>query len=180
MDIDGCCLVEYDTGSSITAFELAHHPPTSKIAPVGPVRILIDGFGALHACREELPQTAPHTAKAQDWLAHKCLKYQDAMGQPITLFFDGKGTGGKPSRVESNPHLEILYSQGNQTADHMIERVTHRLLPYGPVVVVTNDHAERGNHSLHGWRGPILRSVHGGDASMLRGGFPRSCPLSET
>ena len=46
-------------------------------------------------------------------------------------------------RVESNPHLEILYSQGNQTADHMIERVTHRLLPYGPVVVVTNDHAER-------------------------------------
>ena len=58
-------------------------------------------------------------------------------------FFDGKGTGGKPSRVESNPHLEILYSQGNQTADHMIERVTHRLLPYGPVVVVTNDHAER-------------------------------------
>ena len=78
-------------------FELAHHPPTSKIAPVGPVRILIDGFSVLHACREELPQTAPHTAKAQDWLAHKCLKYQDAMGQPITLFFDGKGTGGKPS-----------------------------------------------------------------------------------
>ena len=124
-------------------FELAHHQPTSKIRPVGPVRILIDGFSVLHACREELPQTAPHTAKAQDWLAHKCLKYQDAMGQPITLFFDGKGTGGKPSRVESNPHLEILYSQGNQTADYMIERVTHRLLPYGPVVVVTNDHAER-------------------------------------
>ena len=38
-------------------FELAHHPPTSKIAPVGPVRILIDGFSTgMHAEKSLKPR----------------------------------------------------------------------------------------------------------------------------
>ena len=32
----------------------------------------------------------------------------------------------------------------------MIERVTHRLLPYGPVLVVTDDHAEQDTVSALG------------------------------
>ena len=38
---------------------------------------------------------------------------------------------------------EVIFSKSNQTADDIIERVTHKLLEYGPVLVVTNDYAEQ-------------------------------------
>jgi len=39
--------------------------------------------------------------------------------------------------------VEVLYSRRGQTADQMIERATHRFKPYGEVLAVTNDVAER-------------------------------------
>ena len=39
--------------------------------------------------------------------------------------------------------LEVLYSRAGQTADQMIERAVHRFGPYGEVLAVTDDHAER-------------------------------------
>jgi predicted RNA-binding protein with PIN domain len=70
-------------------------------------------------------------------------KYQDANGTPITIFFDGGGApSGTPAAV-SRPELEVLFSRSGQTADQMIERATHRFRPYGEVMAVTDDHAER-------------------------------------
>jgi predicted RNA-binding protein with PIN domain len=39
--------------------------------------------------------------------------------------------------------LEILYSRSGQTADQMIERAACRFAPYGEVLAVTDDLAER-------------------------------------
>jgi predicted RNA-binding protein with PIN domain len=39
--------------------------------------------------------------------------------------------------------VEVLYSPPGKTADDLIERVAYRLIPYGPVLVVTDDTAER-------------------------------------
>jgi predicted RNA-binding protein with PIN domain len=39
--------------------------------------------------------------------------------------------------------VEVLFSQAGQTADDMIERAAHRFQPYGEVLVVTDDRAER-------------------------------------
>jgi predicted RNA-binding protein with PIN domain len=39
--------------------------------------------------------------------------------------------------------VEVLYSRAGQTADQMIERAAHRFQPYGEVMAVTDDHAER-------------------------------------
>jgi predicted RNA-binding protein with PIN domain len=39
--------------------------------------------------------------------------------------------------------VEVLFSSAGQTADQMIERATHRFQPYGEVLAVTNDNAER-------------------------------------
>lgn len=39
--------------------------------------------------------------------------------------------------------VEVLYSRKGQTADQMIERAVHRFEPYGEVLVVTEDRAER-------------------------------------
>jgi predicted RNA-binding protein with PIN domain len=37
----------------------------------------------------------------------------------------------------------VLFSKAGQTADDMIERAAHRFQPYGEVMAVTNDNAER-------------------------------------
>ena len=37
----------------------------------------------------------------------------------------------------------MLYSRSGQTADQMIERAAHRFAPYGEVLAVTDDLAER-------------------------------------
>jgi predicted RNA-binding protein with PIN domain len=105
-------------------------------------RILVDGYSLLHAWLELAPGRPRFSAAARDELIHWLTRYQDATGTPISLFFDGS----QPIRntcIRSTPQVEILYSRAGQTADSMIERVTHRLLPYGPVLVVTDDHAEQ-------------------------------------
>ena len=39
--------------------------------------------------------------------------------------------------------IEVLFSKKGQTADQIIERVAHLMKPYGEVLAVTNDYAER-------------------------------------
>ena len=46
--------------------------------------------------------------------------------------------------------MEVLFSSGGQTADDLIERAAHRFQPYGEVLVVTDDFAERDTVSGFG------------------------------
>ena len=69
--------------------------------------------------------------------------YQDAAGVPLTVFFDGQGAPPDAPRPVSTRQVEVLYSRAGQTADDMIERTAFRMKPFGEVLVVTNDHAER-------------------------------------
>jgi predicted RNA-binding protein with PIN domain len=107
------------------------------------VRILIDGYSLLHGWPELAPGKARHSAAARDELIHHLTLYHDAVGTPLTIVFDGANTDRRLSTVESTPQVEILYSRAGQTADQIIERVTHRLSPYGEVLAVTDDNAER-------------------------------------
>jgi predicted RNA-binding protein with PIN domain len=106
------------------------------------VRILIDGYSLLHTW-PELAEGAPrHSEKARDALVEMLQHYQDASGTPVTVFFDGTGARRKPKN-ESGSSVEVLFSSGGQTADDLIERAAHRFQPYGEVLVVTDDFAER-------------------------------------
>ena len=125
------------------------------------MRILIDGYNLLHAWERYQgfrdnqsyrllhgwPELAPgrprHSAFARDELIHIVTRYHDAIGTPITIFFDGGGAAPGVAKSESSRHVEVLYSKAGQTADDMIERATHRFQPYGDVLVVTDDYAER-------------------------------------
>ena len=69
--------------------------------------------------------------------------YRDACGTPITIVFDGSGPPRNRAETRSTAEVEVLYSRAGQTADQIIERVAHRLQPYGEPLVVTNDLAER-------------------------------------
>ena len=115
------------------------------------VRILIDGYSLLH----NWPQMAPgkprsHSAAARDELVHHMTLYRDAIGTPITIVFDGSQPRGGKTPATPTPELEVLYSRAGQTADDIIERVAARMQPYGEVLVVTDDYAERDTVFFHG------------------------------
>jgi predicted RNA-binding protein with PIN domain len=106
------------------------------------IRILVDGYSLLHNW-PELAEGAPrHSEAARDALVEMLQSYQDASGTPVTVFFDGRGARRKPKNASTNA-VEVLFSSTGQTADDLIERAAHRFQPYGEVLVVTDDFAER-------------------------------------
>src|SRR5260221_11661542 len=106
------------------------------------VRILVDGYSLLHSWPELAAGQARYSAAARDELIRRLTLYQDAIGTPITIFFDGSMPKGSRAPTEQST-VEVLYSHAGQTADQMIERAAHRFGPYGEDLAVTNDHAER-------------------------------------
>ena len=107
------------------------------------VRILVDGYSLLHSWPELAPGKPRHSAAARDELIYILTRYHDAIGTPITIFFDGGGAPAGTPKDESVRHVEILFSRPGQTADEMIERAAHRFQPYGEVLAVTDDNTER-------------------------------------
>ena len=107
------------------------------------VRILIDGYSLLHAWPELARGKARHSAAARDELIHVLTQYRDAAGTPITVFFDGAGAAPGVTRQHSSPEVEVVFSSDGRSADDLIERVTHRLRPFGEALVVTDDYAVR-------------------------------------
>jgi predicted RNA-binding protein with PIN domain len=108
------------------------------------VRILIDGYSLLHNWPELAPGKARHSAAARNELTRILTLYRDATGIPVTIFFDGSAPArGPAARGVDAAEVEVLFSRAGQTADQMIERAAHRYQPYGEVLAVTDDHAER-------------------------------------
>src|ERR1035441_7713089 len=114
------------------------------------VRILVDGYSLLHNWPELAAGAPRHSEAARDALVEMLTQYQDAGGTPVTVFFDGTGARrGKPKN-QADGAVEVLFSSGGQTADDLIERAAHRFQPYGEVLVVTDDFAERDTVSGFG------------------------------
>lgn len=107
------------------------------------VRILVDGYSLLHSWPELAPRSPRHSALARDELIARLTHYQDAIGTPITIFFDGSGAPAGTPKAHSTPSLEVLYSGLGETADQMIERAAHLFSEFGEVLAVTDDNAER-------------------------------------
>jgi predicted RNA-binding protein with PIN domain len=131
------------------------------------VRILVDGYSLLHGWPELAPGEPRHSAAARDELIHRLTLYRDAIGTPITVVFDGANTDRKLSTVESSPEMEILYSRAGQTADDIIERVTHRMQSFGEVLAVTDDNAERDTViALGGMASSCLNFIQSVEAAL--------------
>ncbi len=107
------------------------------------VRILVDGYSLLHQWPELAPGAPRHSAKARDALVAAMTEYRAATQTPITIVFDGQGAPAGTPKPMSSREVEVLFSAGNKTADMLIERAAYRFREYGPVLVVTDDHAER-------------------------------------
>ena len=103
----------------------------------------MDGYSLLHNWLELAPGRPRHSERARDELVHVLAGYHDATGTPVSVFFDGAGAPPDVPKREPDPAVEVLFSRAGQTADQMIERAAHRFQPYGEVLVVTDDRAER-------------------------------------
>jgi len=110
---------------------------------MAPARILVDGYSLLHNWPELAPGKPRHCEAARNELIHWLTQYQDTTGTPVTVFFDGASPPTARPQPSSDLDLEVIYSSAGQTADTLIERTAYRLKPYGEVLVVTDDHAER-------------------------------------
>ncbi len=107
------------------------------------VRILVDGFSLLHNWPALARGQPRHAAAARDELVWVLTQYADVCGTPITVIFDGGGAPPGTPKAHPSGAVEILYSRAGRTADDLIERLTYRLQPFGEVLVVTDDFAER-------------------------------------
>ena len=107
------------------------------------VRILVDGYSLLHSWENLAPGKPRFSAAARNELIHRLTLYRDAIGTPITIVFDGSGAPQGTPRAHSTRELEIIYSTNGRTADDIIERAAARFQPYGEILAVTDDHAER-------------------------------------
>jgi hypothetical protein len=107
------------------------------------VRILVDGFSLLHCWRELAWGQPRHSAAARGELVAALIQYADVRGVPVTVIFDGGGAPAGVPQSENIRGVEVIYSRRGRTADDIIERVTHRLKPYGEVLVITDDGKER-------------------------------------
>jgi len=114
------------------------------------VRILVDGYSLIHSWPELAAGVPRHSEAAREALVEMLTQYQDACGTPVTIFLDGAGTRRSKPKNQSAGAVEILFSSGGQTADDLIERASHRFQPYGEVLVVTDDFAERDTVSSFG------------------------------
>jgi predicted RNA-binding protein with PIN domain len=106
------------------------------------LRILVDGYSLLHAWPNLAPGHPPFSATARESLIAMLARYNDACGTPVTVVFDGRNLR-ETTPDSASRHIEVLFSRAGQTADQIIERVAHRMKPFGEVMVVTDDHAER-------------------------------------
>jgi uncharacterized protein len=107
------------------------------------VRILVDGYSLLHSWPELAPGRPRHSAAARDELIRRLTLYQDTIHTPITIIFDGSGPKRRAATDAEVSQVEVLYSQGGQTADDLIERAAYRFAAYGEILAVTDDQAER-------------------------------------
>ncbi len=107
------------------------------------VRILVDGYSLLHGWPQLASGQPRHSEAAREELIRRLTLYQDAVGVPVTIFFDGSAPKAGRRKRSTETRVEVLYSHAGQTADDLIERAAHRFAPYGEVLAVTDDHAER-------------------------------------
>ena len=110
------------------------------------VRILVDGYNLIHAIsrQREFRDNQSYS------LLHGWPELADACGTPVTIFFDGRGARRTKPKNTLGKSVEVLFSNAGQTADDLIERAALRFQPYGEVLVVTDDFAERDTVSGFG------------------------------
>ncbi|MBQ4424932.1 MAG: NYN domain-containing protein [Lachnospiraceae bacterium] len=119
-----------------------------------PDRLIIDGYNLLFAWEELMKEAGSELEPARYELMHRLQNYAAYTGKEVILVFDGYRVPGNPGEQEEKPHLKIVYTKENETADIAIEKIIAESRKNAPLTgVVTNDNLIR----LSTIRGGFLR-----------------------
>lgn len=106
-------------------------------------RILIDGYNLLHIWQEIAKGKDRFCETSRDELIKILIKYNDATGIPITIFFDGSSEDRVKEKESGNKKVEVVYSTKGSSADKLIERAAMKLAQHMEIMVVTDDYVQR-------------------------------------
>lgn len=103
--------------------------------------LLVDGHSVIFNWQELCALHSRNSSQARDLLRRQLEDLHDSGEWRVTLVFDGKGE--KVSEEKDPASMVVLYSQGDQTADSIIEKIVGQQKDRSNITVVTGDEAER-------------------------------------
>jgi predicted RNA-binding protein with PIN domain len=147
--------------------------------------LIIDGYNLLHQ-DEALAGHLADLQTARQRLVRSIEHVAPEMAPRITVVFDGR-EGGLDASLTA-PHLDVVFSPANRTADAVIERMVSAAKHPERICVVTSDRIEEQIVSAAGATvvscpvfltrcaspAPIARSRPGSNPSTLGDFFPKS------
>jgi len=101
--------------------------------------LIIDGYNLLHQ-DEALDGRRDDLQAARQRLVRRVERAAPEMAPRISVVFDGR-EGGRDASFDA-PHLEVLFSPANRTADAVIERMVAEAKKPERICVVTSDRIE--------------------------------------
>ena len=101
--------------------------------------LIIDGYNLLHQ-DEALNGHRQDLQTARQRLVRRVERVAPELAPRITVVFDGRERGRDVAF--DAPHLEVLFSPANRTADAVIERMVAEATHPERILVVTSDHVE--------------------------------------
>ena len=101
--------------------------------------LFVDGYNVMNSWPELKELAKNDYGAARDQLIDILRNYQGFTGEKVTVVFDAyrvEGGTGSHTRI---PHVEVVYTKENETADSYIEKATLGLAKKHKVRVVTSD-----------------------------------------
>ncbi len=106
--------------------------------------LVVDGYNIIFAWPEFEKFKESGLEHARSKLVSILVNYSHLSGKKIFLVFDAHQVKNSLERIETIDTVEVIYTQQNETADALIERLVGKLLNEGVVYVATSDWAEQG------------------------------------
>ena len=101
--------------------------------------LFVDGYNVMNSWPELKELARTDYGAARDQLIDILRNYQGFTGEKVTLVFDAYRVEGGTGSLTQIPHIEVVYTKENETADSYIEKVTLGLAKKHKVRVVTSD-----------------------------------------
>lgn len=123
-----------------------------------PQFLIVDGNNILHAWDDLLALHRQRRGKAHVELCRRLRQFRDASDYRVVVVFDGRGDRIEEERETSG--IQIVYTNGSNTADDVIERLVASYARRYRITVATDDGAEQNLVAVLGaeiWSARLMR-----------------------
>ncbi len=105
--------------------------------------LIVDGYNIIFSWPELSKLKDVNIDAARDQLLEIISNYQGYTGRKISVVFDAYKVNRTPQTFMTYDHLEVVFTQRDETADAYIERTVHELTDKYHITVATSDALEQ-------------------------------------